>query len=173
MKKATTKKPEAKLKASAAPVLTRYAKWLTIDEDSHLCSAHGGRQAWRLDPATMTGKDFVRMEGGKLCQNGTLHACRLRDLPAWISTHLVIVETDTPTDKIIVGDDKIGCKSLRIVRLSLAWGLDEIVAIANYAAELAAQVAKGGKLDTNALISSRIVELVEAKEPGFFDGVEK
>lgn len=135
--------------------MKRFVKYLTIDENRNLVSCHGGEMKWR-------GFDWQypaeKVDAPALCQKGLLHACRLRDMPQWISTHLVIVETDDESP--VIASDKVGLRRARIVNHAPAVdGLDVLVRFADY-------VASGAQPDT---WSKWIVDQYPA---GLFDGVE-
>jgi hypothetical protein len=133
--------------------MKRFVKYLTIDENRNLVSCHGGTMVWRgfdwqypKEPAAKT-----------LCSPGLLHACRLRDMPQWISTHLVILETDSEP---IIGSDKVGLARARIINHAPSVdGLDVLVRFAEY-------VASGADPDT------WVDWIVQQYPAGLFEGVE-
>ena len=76
-----------------------YVKFLSLDENGKLASCHGGKQNWEIGvtvrPASL---------GNKLCVAGRIHACRLRDMIYWISTHIAIVQVES--EDILISDNK-------------------------------------------------------------------
>jgi len=132
-----------------------YVKCLTIDANHRLVSCNGGVQVWgdyKVHPAD---GEFA------LCQAGALHVCRMRDVPAWISTHQVIVQVES--DDILTGQNKVGVRDARIIRTAPdVDGLDLLVRFAEFCAEKGADY-------TDAAATAWIVQQYPA---GFFDGVE-
>ena len=82
----------------------RYFKCLRV-RDGQLASCHGGTQIW--PPG-----EWVQAPGPlALCQPGTLHACRPRDLLSWLTDEIWHAEIG---GDVLEGEDKVGCLRMRI-----------------------------------------------------------
>lgn len=141
-----------------------YLKCLDIDENRNLSSCHGGAQVWKL------GKTIEISEPNRsqsLCREGIIHLCRLRDLPNWLSTHLVLVEVK---GTVIEGPDKVGAYCVTPVKTIEPVGCDGLELVCRFAEECA-RLAKG---DKNNDFDSEIVKWLVAQYPvGSFDEVVK
>jgi len=152
----------------------KYVKFLFIDQDNHLCSTHGGSQVWRFKPVeghpyNVEADQVVAMDyrPGNMCRAGTLHACRLRDVFSWMTTHAAIVEVEGDVEE---AHDKIGASNMRLVRFAMdVDGLDVLVALANEAAAIAALPMSERPRD----VRGHLLEFWKKQYPaGYFDGVE-
>lgn len=132
-----------------------YIKCLTLNESRKLVSCHGGDMVWGPDRI-----DDPNPPSALLCKAGFIHGCRLRDFPAWVSTHNVVVEVE---GDVLEGPDKVGFRDAKIVRIATnVDGLDVLVAFAEFCAEQ-------GENYTDEKGSAFLVSLYPT---GFFDGVE-
>lgn len=130
-----------------------YIKCLSTNANRQLVSCHGGDMIWTRDTWHVP-----KEKKAELCQPGLIHACRLRDFPYWISTHVAIIETQDEAP--VIGDNKVGVTSARVLRAPPAVdGLDILVRFSEYVA-------------SGALPSTWSTWLQEQYPAGFFDGVE-
>jgi len=133
-----------------------YIKCLMLDGNGVLESCNGGSQKWDATPVRLPPEEIK----SELCAAGRIHVCRMRDFPAWIATHNVIVEVEG-TD-VLVGDNKVGVTNARIIRT--APEVDGLMLLARFA-----EFVSTGPAYTD----EKGVQWLKAQYPaGFFDGVE-